>query len=888
MRSLRAGLTRLAGLFGGRRHDRELAEEIDGHLQAHMADNLRAGMTPDEARREALMKLGGIQQTTEASRDRRGVPALETLMRDARYALRTLRRTPAFTTVAVLTLALGLGATTAMFSIVNGVLLEPMKYREPGRLYLGRMTAAAVAKIASSIPVNARHFHEWRTHCRSCDQVVLVDGLGFTLTGTGEPERVPGLRVSSNFFRTLGVQPSFGRDFLPEEELPGHFHVVILSDALWRSHFASDPSIVGRTIVINGERNDVIGVMPAGLHLPRGEQWGPLFAHNRVPEIFRPLGFDVSQARGAGQFNYASLVRLKPGVLPQQAAADMNADIAELSHQFKLDEFGWKAILIPLQDQVTAGARAGLWLLLGTVGAVLLIVCVNVGNLMLVRTTSRHREASIRIALGASRFGLFGLVLNEALILVTIGGGLGLVLAYAGVKLFRATAPFDLPRIEDVQMDWRVFAFAVLAILFSTLACGLLPAWRLSRTHPQESLKAGSPNATETGRKLRLSEAMVGLEVALSAVLLVVGGLLMVSFFRLMRVEKGFAVEHIITQSASLILPKYRAPHAQTRFIDDVLGKLAGVPGVRAVGVTNQVPLRGETWIDGLADMDVAPEVEHQTANFRFVSQDYWKTMGIPLKRGRFIQASDRNHPVAVLSQKAAQYLWPDKNPLGKHIRGTGLDRSRLEVVGVVSDIREGGLGKEPPAMVYEPYWLMDIGGPSFVLRTDAAPAAVAGTLRAIVHSVDPDVPLAAAQSMEQVLDESVAASRFEMYLAAAFAVSALALASLGIYGVIAFTVARRTPELGVRIALGAPGTQLMTMVLRQGMRPVVAGLAAGLTIAILGGRVLASQLYGVAPDDPLTISSVGILLLFVALCACWLPARRATRVDPIVALRAE
>ena len=888
MRPIRAWLLRVLGLFGQGRHDRELAEEIHSHVDAHIADNLRAGMTPEQARRDALMTLGGVDLIKDQYRDRRGIPALETLIRNYRYALRILRKNPGFSGVAVLTLALGLGATTAMFSIVNGVLLEPLKYREPSRLYLGRMHAVAFLHIASSSPVNARHFHEWRANCRSCEQVALVEGVGFTLTHGGEPERLPGLRMSYNFFRTLGVQPSLGRDFLPEEELPGHSHVVILSDSLWRSHFASDPSIVGRTILVDGEPDEIIGVMPSSVHLPKGDQWGPLFAHDRASLIFRPLGFDASSARGWGMLNYSSIVRLKPGVQPQQAAAEMNAGIAQFAREFKFDEFGWKAILIPLQDQVTEGARSALWLLLGTVGAVLLIVCVNVGNLMLVRTTSRHREASIRIALGAGRSGLFGLVMNEALVLVAIGGGLGLLLAYGGLKLFVAAAPVDLPRLEDVRMDWTVLTFAALSIVFSTLACGLVPAWRLATTNPQESLKAGSKNTTETGRRLRLSELMVGIEVALSTVLLVAGGLLMVSFFRLMHVEKGFEVDHIVTQGVSLISPKYRQAASQTRFIDEVLQKLGGVPGVRSVGVTNQIPLRGETWIDGLADPDMAPGVERQSANFRFVSPDYWNTMGIQIKHGRFIEAADRNHPVAVLSEKAARYLWPDTNPLGKHIRATGLDnKPPLEVVGIVSDIREG-LGKEPPAMVYEPYWLMNIGGPSFVLRTSASPAAVAGAIRSIVHSVDPDVPLMAPQSMDQIVDESVAARRFQMYLAVAFAAAALILASLGIYGVIAFTVVRRTPEIGVRIALGARTTQLMTMVLRQGMQPVVVGLAVGLTVAILGGRVLASQLYGVAPDDPLTISSVGMLLLFVALCACWFPARRATRIDPLQALRFE
>jgi predicted permease len=887
MNSVRTWVRRALGVFARRRQDLELADELRSHLAAHIDDNIRAGMTPDEARRSAYVALGGIQQTAEAYRDRRGVPAVEVLVREARYALRTLRKSPGFTSVAILTLALGLGATTTIFSVVNGVLLEPLKYRDPERLYLGRMHADRVAKIASSFPVNARHFHEWRTRCRSCEEVALVEGRGFTLTGSGEPERLPGLQVSYNFFRALGSQPALGRDFRPEEELPGRSHVVILSDSLWRNRFGGDPSIVNRTIDVDGEPNTVIGVAPPELHLPKGAQWGPLFAHDLVPLMFRPLGFDPAQSHAAGEFNYAALVRLRRGVDPRQASDEMNADIADLSKQYGLAAFGWKAILIPLREQMTGSSRQSLWLLLGAVGAVLLIICVNVGNLMLVRAVSKQREAGIRLALGVSRFGLFGLVFNEALIVVAVGGALGVVFAFAGVRLL-AIASVDLPRIEDVQLDWRVLWFTVTTAVASTALCGLLPAWRLARSQPHDSLRTDCPNATEGRQKRRLSEVLVAFEVALSALLLVVGGLLMSSFFRLLHVNKGFDVEHIVTQGVSLISPAYRNPTARTRFIDDALARLAGIAGVRSVGVVNQVPLHGETWIDDLADADRpkrADEFAGRTANFRFVSPAYWKTMGISLKQGRAFEASDRSHLVAVLSETAAQYLWPGLNPLGRHVQATGRPAPSLEVVGVVADVREG-LAKAPPAMVYEPYWLIDVGGPSFVLRTAAPPAAVAAAIRDVIHAIDANVPVTPIQTMEQVVDESVAAPRFEMKLAVAFALSALVLASLGIYGVLAFTVARRTQEIGIRIALGARSSQVMTLVLQQGLRPVTGGLIVGLLVALIGGRILSSQLFGISPTDPATMAGVAALLLAVSLCACWFPARRAIAIDPTRALR--
>ena len=868
------------------RRDEELEEEIRAHLAMAAQERLDRGETFAEAEENARRELGNELLIKETTREMWGWTAFERLCQDLRCALRQMMRSPGFTAIAVLTLALGLGATTAMFSIVNAVLLEPLKYREPGRLYLARTVPPARTKLTGDFPVNARQFHQWRSYCRSCDLLSLVRFDELTLVGAGNPVRLPSFSVSFSFFRTLGVQPSLGRDFLPEEELPGHFAEVILADALWRDRFGGDPSIVGRTIQINGESHTVVGVMPPNLHLPQGDQWGSFFSPEEAPLIFRPLGINVAQARPVGNLNYSCVIRLKPGVQAGQAIGELNALMADFARQYKLET---KTTLIPLQQQVTRGARSALWLLMGTVGVVLLIVCVNVGNLMLVRTTGRYREAGVRMALGASRARLFGLVLKEALLLVAIGAAFGLILAYAGLRMFVLSAPISLPRMEEVQIDWRVLIFAGLVFLFSTFACGLFPAWRLASTEPLESLKAGARNSTETGRKLRLRETMVSVEVALSTVLLIVGGLLMVSFIRVMRVDTGLDVAHVITQDVSFLSPKYAAG-GRRRFVEAILPKLAQISSVQAVGVVNQLPLTGEDWVDDLADPD-QPErkmEEAALANFRFVSPDYWKAMGIPLRQGRFLQQSDLGRPNAVISERAAQYLWPDQNPLGKHVRGAGPQKPSLEVVGVVGEVKAGRVEQGPTLMVYEHYWRIQPIGMSFVLRTQASPAAIAGAIRAMLGAADPEMAISPPKTMEQILDESVAARRFQVYVIAAFALSALLLASLGIYGVISFAVARRMPEMGIRIALGASGAHLVAMVVRQGMLPVVAGLAAGLAAALLAGRVIGGQLYGVAPNDPLTISTVSILLLAVALCACWIPARRANRIDPLDALRFE
>jgi predicted permease len=879
---LRRGLRRWGRL------DEELDEEIRAHLAMAVQDRIDRGESRAAAERNARRELGNEVSIKEVTREMWGWNALERLGQDLKYALRQMRRSPGFSIVAVLTLALGLAAITVMFSIVNGVLLEPLKYSDPGRLYLARTVPPARANLPGNFPVNARHYMEWRNHCLSCESLSLIQFQDLTLVGAGQPAKLPALDVSFNFFKTLGVQPSLGRDFLPEEDTPGHFGEVILSDALWRSRFASDTAIIGRQIQINGEPHTVVGVMPPDLHLPKGDEWGAYFGPAAVPLIFRPgvTFFQASRGRAVGNLNYTSVIRLKPGVPVSQAIAEMNALLADFVRQFNLET---RTTLIPLQEQVTRNARSSLWLLLGTVGAVLLIVCVNVGNLMIVRTTSRYREAAVRMALGASRGQLFGLVLKEALVLVAAGGAAGLALAYAGLRVFVASAPIGLPRLEEVQMDWRVLAFAGLAMAFSAVACGLFPAWRLSGIQVQDGLKAGAATSTEAGGKLRVREALVSLEVALSTVLLIVGGLLLLSFFRVMRVDKGFEVAHIITQDVSYLSPKY-AHGVRQSMVAETVAKLAGLPGVQAAAAINRLPLQGDDWVSDLEDPDqpARPTENAALANFRFTTPDYWKAMGIPLKMGRFLDESDKARSKAVISERAAQFLWPNQNPLGKHVRGVGQPSPTLEVVGVVGEVRASGLEHNPPMMVYEHYWRMQPVGMSFVLRTQSNPSAVAGAIRSVLASADPEMAIPQPTTMEQILEESVAARKFQMDLAVAFAMSALLLASLGIYGVISFAVARRTPEIGIRIALGAQGGQLMTMVLRQGMRPVLVGLAAGVACGLLVSRAMASQLFGVAPWDPVTIGGAAALLLTVAVSACWIPARRATRIDPLAALRFE
>jgi predicted permease len=864
-----------------------LDEEIRFHLKMAEQERIARGETREEARANARREFGNELLTKEVTRQMWTWVWLERFVQDVRYALRQMKANPGFTVTAILTLGLGLGAITAMFSIVNAVLLEPLRFSKPGELFVARTVPPPQFKIPGDFPVNARVFHEWREKCQSCQDIALAHFDYLTMVGLGQPEKLPALSISFNFFRTLDVHPVLGREFVRDEEHPPAGDKVILTDQLWRTRFASDPQVLGRKIQLNGEPYTVVGVMPASLHLPQGEQWGALAGPPVAPLIFKAFNIDPSKRPSNGELNYIALVRGKPGLGARAIADELKAIITPFQIQ---NHTNFYIGLFPLAEQVTRNAKSALWFLLATVGAVLLIVCINVGNLMLVRTSSRYREAGIRIALGAGRGGIFGLVLREALVLVALGGALGLILAQFGVKLLVSIAPPGLPRIDEVQIDWRVIAFAVTAVVFATLLCGLFPAWRLSRTEPQDSLKAASSNATSTGSKLRIREILAGLEVALSTVVLIAGGLLLASFMRVLKVERGFGTAHVITQDVSFLAPKY-AKGGRRNFIEDIVPKLAQIPGVESAGGISLLPLRGEDWLDGLESPDDPPKADDDTpiANFRFVAPGYFQSMGIRLVEGRFLDASDKNQLRAVISESAAKRLWPGRSAIGRKVGGTGSETQiSSEVVGVVSDVPAGGLDKTPPYTVYEHYWRMQPISMSFVLRTRGEPEAVIASLHRVLSGADPEMALPATHTMDQIVEESVAVRRFQMELASGFAIAALLLASLGIYGVISFGVARRISEIGIRMALGAKSEQVAGMILKQGMLPVIGGLALGLAVAWFAGRLLAAQLFGVTPHDPAAMSAVAIVLALAGLASCWIPARRAARIDPLRALRFE
>ena len=790
-----------------------------------------------------------------------------------------------FSATAVLSLAVGIGANTAIFSLVNGVLLRPLPYPEAARLVTIREVIPKLAHLYPTLPVNLNHYVYWRKHATAMESIALLRPTSLNLTGLGEPELLNGARVSANTFRALRVRPRLGRDFLEAEDPQGHDQVVLLSDSLWKRRFAADPAIVGRKVLLDGRPFEVVGVLPPAFQLPVSNDIGQSGMGPKT-DIFKPMGYtpdDLEETEG--DFNYAAIARVRPGVTAQTAIAELNVLQAEISSRLS-EKMDLHVALTSLHEQIVSGARRGLLLLLGAVGAVLLILCVNLANLSLARVAGRAREFAIRTALGAGRGQLIRRALAESMLLSLAGGALGVALAWGGIGMLIAGAPVDLPRLTEVTLDARVLAFAVLLSVATGVLFGILPALRMAAAQPQEALKSGSHTTTEGRRAVRLRDLLVGVETALSAVLLITAGLLGASFVRLMHVDKGFDIERVLAVDFAMPSTKYTGPAQQSAFLDRLLEKTQHLPGVLSAGLVSALPLQGETWIDLAApEGDQRPMFERPMVNVRFVSPDYFKTLRIPFREGAAFDQSQRNRSVVIISQGTARRLWPGRSALGRRM----LHNDKLqEVVGVTADIRSTSLDHDPVLMIYVPYWQRPRWSASLLVRTAADPRALAAGVREAIWQVDSEVPVPRMRTLEEVLSDSVAQARFQMLLVAVFAAAALALAGFGIYGVVSYAVTRRRTEMGIRMALGAGAAGVLRMVLWQGMRPVLAGLALGVALALAAGRVLHSFLFQVSPRDPVTVSAVALVLLAVAAVAAVLPARRATRVDPMGALRFE
>ena len=806
------------------------------------------------------------------------------MMTDLRYALRRLVKSPGFTATAILTLGIGIGACTAIFSVVNGVLLRPLAFPQPQQLVRLRETMPALGP--DPLPVNAHHFLAWRERATSFDGLSIVDPHTSILTGVSQPEQLGLVDVSANFFELLGKPPALGRSFLPEEETAGRQHVVVISDALWHRNFAADPGLVGRAILLDGAPHTVVGVLPADFRFPQTRDRiggrGPANADVFSPKVFLPDELlDL-----LGRHNYGTIARLKPGVTLQQAETELNGLGAQIVREAGQPNAVLRAIVVPLYEAIVGQSRRGLLVLFAAVTSVLLIACINLMNFLLAQAERRRQESAVRQALGASRAQLLRAALVETLLVAVAGGLLGIAIAHDGLAFLIQYAPADFPRLAEVQVDPSVLLFALAITLATGLLFGLAPAWRLAYSDPQQALCAGSRTLTGGVRGRRWSDTLVATEVALSVVLLALAALLGGSFARLLRTEQGFRAPTVLTAKVVIPFAKYSEAGQRLAFFEQLVDHLAATPGIATAAVVSTLPLQGENWVDKAAVAgDPRPDGEKPNVNIRFISPAYFQTIGLPLRAGRSFDARDHSRKVMIVSEQLARLLWPGQDPVGRRLER--IPGEEYEVIGVAGDVRVSA-DRTPVPTAYRPYWDWPPLGMIVAARAAGDARAAGSAIRAAIQSVDRDVPIPAFHTMDDVLGESVAQQRFQMLLAGVFAAAALLLSALGIYGVVAYSVARRQKELGIRIALGATPTAIHALVLRHGMRPVLFGLVVGLATALAGGRVLNSLLFETRASDPFTLAMVAATLTLIALGACYLPGRHATHVNPVEALRAE
>ncbi|MGP8245881.1 MAG: ADOP family duplicated permease [Bryobacteraceae bacterium] len=879
-------LRRLLLLLPGRRQRR--ARELDEELRANLALAVEDADGRPEAERQARVAFGSLTRAREEARAV-WLPGWDTLRQDLRFALRTLARTPAFTIVAVLSLALGTGAATALFSLVNTVVLKPLTYREPGELVMAREILPALAHIYPTLPVNYEHYRFWREHSRAFEGLALISPRRVPLMSGGEPEAVGAAAVSANLFEMLGVQAQLGRTFRAEEEAPSNSAVMVITDGLWHRRFGASPSIVGQTVQLDGgSRETIIGVLPASFRFPKKDDLWPLSRLADNTEAFQIM--QSPNSGWGGDYDYLVLGRLRHGVTRAAANAELNLLEKRIAAEHGLG-YALSAQLRPLQEVIAAPVKASLTVLLAAVMLLVLMVCVNLANLVLARASSRAREYSLRIALGAGRARLVVSALVETLLLAGAGGLLGVMAARAALEAFARTAPVDLPRLDEVRVDARVWAFAFLLSLGCGLFFGLLPALRLSHTDPQTALRGESPNLAGSRRGIHLREWLVSAEVALSTLLLVLAGLMTTSLWNVLHVDRGFTDDRAL--DVHVQLPRrYKDAKDRAAFFDMAADRLRALPGVRSVGVVDAIPLTGESQVNGVTLDGMGSEaVDHGRQlvmiNVRFVGPDYFAALGIPLRRGRAIGAGDRGRNVAVVSERLAAKLWPGQDPLGRWLT-TGSDVGRVQVVGVVADVHNVQLDRDPTLIVYVPIWKRVPWAADLVVRSSMAADALPREVRRTLMAIDPGLLAPKMRTMGQLVDETVARRRLQMNVAIGFGMAAMLLAAVGIYGVVAYGIALRRRELGIRVALGERTGQERRLVLYQGLRPVVLGLTSGVAAALAAGRLVRSLLFGVTASDGLTLAAVAVTLTLVATLACMVPAQAAARIDPARVLRDE
>jgi predicted permease len=883
---LRALWQRMCGMFGSERADGDFSAELESHLAMDIEHGVRTGLSREEARRQALVRLGGLEQAKIAHRERRGLPVLETLAQDIRYGLRILAKSPGFVCVTVATLALGIGANAAIFSVVKTVLMAPLPYKDAERIVA--VWTVSPAHGNEPLASSPGDFAIWKQKSGVFEDLAPSYDDEKTLTGEGAPQFLIGYGVSANYLRILGVQPQIGRLYTDNEDKSGGPQVALLSDHLWRTTFHSDPKVVGKAITLEGKPYTVLGVMPRDFDYPSTvDIW--------TPSAMAPKDFD--------NFNdtYVRILgRLKPGVTLAQAQQAMNALEAQVAAAHSATDAGNRVVLVPLREQLDGDVRRPLLILMGAVALVLLIACANTAGLALARNAERRKEIAVRLALGATRLRLLRQFVTESLLLAGLGGAAGILLAVAGTRFLVTIFPNDvanlnIPRVTAIPVDRGVLLFALAITTLTGFIFGFMPALQAARAPASDAMKESARGSTSSRRANRSRNAIVMIEVALSLILLTAAGLVVTSFQRVMNAALGFEADHLL--ALQIFVPLNRYPlkdHEKTAaFVDEVVRRMDAVPGVKSAAATNFLPLIGYWGTTGFLLQGQAQPKDGQApeADNRVITPGYLQTMGIPLLRGRGFTDADRagGAPVAMINQTFARQYFKGKDPIGEQLNlGTQDKPEWWRIVGVTGDVKSFGQDQPTHADIYRPFNQAPFPIIAFTLRTETDPAAMVKAGEQALWSVDPDIPVFRAIPMDVLANQTLALRRTSSVLISGFAVLALLLACIGIYGVMAYAVTQRTQEIGVRMALGAQRGNVLRMVMAFGLRLTLIGVVIGLAGAFATSRLLGSLLFEVSAMNPLIFSLAGLLLLAVAIAASYLPARRAASIDPMRALRAE
>jgi len=884
MKPLRAWMLRLAGMVPNARRERELADEIEGHLQMHIDDNVRSGMSPQQARREAIWKLGGVESTVEAYRERSTMPFLENLLQDARFAVRQLRKNPGFTATAVLMLSLGMCASVAIFAFVDAALIKPLPYANPREL-------VAVFETTAGCPlcnVSYLNFRDWKKNDKLFSSLDAWSYANYLLRTPTGAQPANGTRVSDGFFRTLGVTPILGRDFYAGEDAPGAPHTVLLSFAAWQNRFGGRPDVVGQAVTLTEVSYTIVGVLPREFHFaPRGstEFWVPLND---------PSAFYGGCEKRRGCHSLFGVARLKDGISIQTALAGMKVIAEQLGQQYPDSNRGYSADVLPLTKVVAGDIRPILFVLLGGAGLLLLIACVNISSLLLVRSESRQREIAVRGALGASPSRLIRQFVTEGLVLVAAGSLLGLALASWTMHLLTALIPADkmngMPFLNDLALNFRVLAFAGMITLLAAVLFSLTPALHFSLSRSREGLAEGSRgSAGKTWR--RLGSKLVVVELATAVVLLVGAGLLGKSLYRLLHVDIGLQPDHLATLQVTI--PNTNLTNERLIALErQILNRIASLPGVKSSGITTSLPLSSWSIASNIRVSGRPSNGERNDVPERAISAGYLTALGAKLIRGRYFTAADDDPAkprVVILNEAFARKYFPGEDAIGRQIEYEG-SHNRMEIIGIVEDIKEGQLDTENRAAIYVPFTQDWFASFNLVVRTSQAEQSLMSALAATIHQIDPDIATEAAATMTSVLDNSQAAylHRSSAWLVGGFAALALLLGVVGLYGVVAYSVSQRTREVGIRMALGADRASVYQLILKEAGWLIAAGIVIGLASSVAAATLMRGLLFGVQAWDLPTLGAVATVLALAALLASYVPARRAASVNPVEALRAE